>query len=72
LVKVKVGKCSSSKDLWDKLQKIYYKESPLITDPEHVDQDKEDSKTKQEEGSSSDQTDPKEDYAEEGEIDLEE
>jgi hypothetical protein len=33
--KDKVGKCSSAKELWDKLHNIYFKESP-ITEPEHT------------------------------------
>jgi hypothetical protein len=43
LVRVKVGKCSSTKELWDKLHDIY---SSPITDPENV---KEDADTNQEE-----------------------
>jgi hypothetical protein len=48
LVKVKVGQCSSSKELWDKLHNLYFKESPRITNPKHVDQDKEDVEIEQE------------------------
>jgi hypothetical protein len=60
-VKVKVGQCSSAKEIWDKLHNIYSKESLLvITEPEHVDQDKEDVEIEQEERSSSCQTDPEE------------
>jgi hypothetical protein len=33
-VKEKVGKCSSAKELWDKLHNIYFEESP-ITKPEN-------------------------------------
>jgi hypothetical protein len=43
LVREKIGKCSSSKELWDKLHEIY--SSPII-DPENV---KEDADTNQEE-----------------------
>jgi hypothetical protein len=35
LVKFKVGKCSSTRELWDKLQNFYSKEYSL----EHVDHD---------------------------------
>jgi hypothetical protein len=52
-IKVKVGHCSSTKELWDKLHNIYFKESPLIIEPKHVDQDKEDAEIEQEERSSS-------------------
>jgi len=41
-IKFKVGQCPSAKELWDKLHNIYFKESPLITEPKHVDQDKQD------------------------------
>jgi hypothetical protein len=42
-VKVKVGQCSSSKEIWDKLHNLYSMGSLLvIIEPEHVDQDKED------------------------------
>jgi hypothetical protein len=68
-VKVKVGQCSSAKELWDKLHNIYFKEYPLITEPKHVDQDKEDVEIEQEERISSCQTDSEEE--EEGEVDLE-
>jgi hypothetical protein len=37
-VKDKVGQCSSTKELWDKLHNLYSKESPLITEPEHANQ----------------------------------
>jgi hypothetical protein len=30
-VKVKVGQCSSTKEIWDKLHNLYYKESLLAT-----------------------------------------
>jgi hypothetical protein len=54
LVKVKVGQCSSTKEIWDKLHNLYSKGSLLvITEPEHVDQDKEDVEIEQEERSSS-------------------
>jgi hypothetical protein len=52
-VKDKVGKCSSTKELWDKLPNIY--SSPII-DLENA---KEDASTKQEEICSSCQTDSK-------------
>jgi hypothetical protein len=29
-VKEKVGKCSSTKELWDKLHNLYFEESPII------------------------------------------
>jgi hypothetical protein len=70
-VKVKVGQCSSTKEIWDKLHNLYFKESPLITEPKHVDQDKEDVEIEQEEISSSCQTDSEEEEEEEGEVDLE-
>jgi hypothetical protein len=58
-VKFKVGQCSSTKELWDKLHNLYFKESPLITEPKHVDQDKEDVEIEQEERISSCQTEKK-------------
>jgi hypothetical protein len=67
LVREKVGKCSSAKELWDKLHNLYFKESP-ITKPENA---KEDARTKQEEICSSCQTDSKEEDCEEGIVDLE-
>jgi hypothetical protein len=55
LVKVKMGQCSSTKEIWDKIKNLYYKESHLATkNLEHVDQDKEYVEIEQEEGSSSD------------------
>jgi hypothetical protein len=41
-VKDKVGQCSSTKELWDKLHNLYFKESHSITEPEHANQNKED------------------------------
>jgi hypothetical protein len=54
LVREKVGKCSSTKELWDKLHNIY---SSPITESENV---KEDAGTYQEEICSSYQTDSEE------------
>jgi hypothetical protein len=34
-VKEKVGKCSSNKELWDKIHNLYFMESHLITEPKH-------------------------------------
>jgi hypothetical protein len=66
LVKVKVGQCSSSKELWDKLHNLYSKKSLIsTTKPEHVHQDKEDIEIEQEELEKD-----KDDY-EEGEVDIE-
>jgi hypothetical protein len=53
-VKDKVGKCSSTKELWDKLHNIY---SSPITESENA---KEDAGTEQEERCSSCQTDSEE------------
>ena len=39
-IKDKVGQCSSSKELWDKQQNLYFKESHSITDPEHTNHNK--------------------------------
>jgi hypothetical protein len=39
-VKDKVGQCSSTKELWDKLHNLYFKESHSITEPEHANQNK--------------------------------
>jgi hypothetical protein len=79
LVKVKVGQCSSSKEIWDKLHNLYYKESLLvIIELEHVDQNKEDVDIEREEIISSCQTELEEEIEndkeddEEGEVDLEE
>jgi hypothetical protein len=58
LVKEKVRQFSSTKELWDKLHNFFYKETPLIIEPNHVDQDKEDTETEQEEICSSCQIDP--------------
>jgi hypothetical protein len=57
-VREKVGKCSSTKELWDKLHDIYF--SP-ITESEFA---KEDTGTKQEERCSSCQTDSEEEECE--------
>jgi hypothetical protein len=65
-VKDKVGKCSSAKELWDKLHNIYF--SP-ITESENA---KEDAGTKQEERCSSCQTDSEEEECEEAEVDYRE
>jgi hypothetical protein len=52
-VKVKVGQCSSAKDLWDKLHNLYSMGSLLvITKPDHADQNKEDVEEDREEISS--------------------
>jgi hypothetical protein len=37
-IREKVGKCSSAKELWDKLHNIYFEESP-ITKPENYKED---------------------------------
>jgi hypothetical protein len=42
LVKDKVGKYSLDKELWGKIHNLYFKEYPLITEPEHANQNKED------------------------------
>ena len=43
LVQVKVGQCSSNKEIWDKIHNLYSNGSLLaIIDPEHDNQDKED------------------------------
>jgi putative N-acetylmannosamine-6-phosphate epimerase len=34
-VKVKVGQCSSTKEIWDKIHNIHFKESHSIVEPEH-------------------------------------
>jgi hypothetical protein len=65
-VKEKVGKCSSAKELWDKLHDIY---SSPITDSENA---KEDADTEQEERCSSCQTDSKEEEYDEAEVDYKE
>ena len=49
LVRENVGKCSSAKELWDKLHNLYSKDS-LVMNPKN---DKEDARTKQEERYSS-------------------
>jgi hypothetical protein len=42
-VKVKVGKCSSTKELWDKLYNLYFTRSLfVITQPNHANKYKED------------------------------
>jgi hypothetical protein len=63
-VKVKVGKCSSSKEIWDKLHNLYHKEYSLIIEPKHVDQDNEDDEIEQKERSSACQRDSKEEECE--------
>jgi CO dehydrogenase/acetyl-CoA synthase beta subunit len=70
-VKDKVGQCSSTKELWDKLHNLYFKESHSITEPEHANQNKEDVEEEQEEICSSCQTDSEEEDCEEGIVNLE-
>jgi hypothetical protein len=41
LVKDKVGKCSSTKERWDKLHNLYFKEYHSFVEPEHANQNKE-------------------------------
>jgi hypothetical protein len=65
-VREKVGKCSSAKELWDKLHDIY---SSPIADSENA---KEDADTEQEEICSSCQTDSEEEEYEEAEVDYRE
>jgi hypothetical protein len=65
-VREKVGKCSSAKELWDKLHDIY---SSPIADSENA---KEDADTEQEERCSSCQTDSEEEEYEEAEVDYRE
>jgi myosin heavy subunit len=65
-VREKVGKCSSAKELWDKLHDIY---SSPITDSENA---KEDADTEQEERCSSCQTDSEEEEYDEAEVDYKE
>jgi hypothetical protein len=67
LVKDKVGKCSSTRELWDKLHNIY-SSSPIIESKIA----KEDTNTKQEERCSSRQTYSKEEECEELEVDYKE
>jgi hypothetical protein len=83
LMKFKVGKFSSAKELWDKIHTIYSKGSLLvIIELEHADHNKEYVEIHQEERSSSCQTNLEEEigngmenhdkeYYEEGEVDLE-
>jgi hypothetical protein len=66
LVREKVGKCSSAKELWDKLHDIY---SSPITDSKNA---KEDADTEQEERCSSCQTDSEEEEYDEAEVDYKE
>jgi hypothetical protein len=66
-VREKVGKCSSAKELWDKLHNLYSKESP-ITESDPI---KESAGTEQEERCSSCQTDSEEEDCEEGIVYLE-
>jgi hypothetical protein len=65
-VREKVGKCSSSKELWDKLHDIY---SSPIADLENA---KEDADAEQEERCSSCQTDSEEEEYDEVEVDYKE
>jgi hypothetical protein len=65
-VREKVGKCSSAKELWDKLHDIY---SSPIADSENA---KEDADTEQEERCSSCQTDSEEEEYDEVEVDYKE
>jgi hypothetical protein len=65
-VREKVGKCSSAKELWDKLHDIY---SSPIADSENA---KEDADTEQEERCSSCQTDSEEEECDEAEVDYKE
>jgi hypothetical protein len=51
--KGKVGKSSSTKELWNKLHNIYSKGSHLIIETKHTNQNKEDARTEQEERCSS-------------------
>jgi type IV secretory pathway component VirB8 len=66
--RMKVGKCSSAKEVWDKLHNLYFEESP-ITKPNNY---KEDERREQEEIQSSCQIDSKEEDCEEGIVYLEE
>jgi hypothetical protein len=70
-VKDKVGKCSSTKELWDKIHNIYFKESHIIVEPEHDNHNKEDDEGKQEEKCSLCQTESEEEYCEVGIVDFE-
>ena len=63
-VKEKFGKCSSAKELWDKLHDIY--SSPIV-DSENA---KEDTDTEQKQIFSSCQTDSKEEEYEEAKVDY--
>jgi hypothetical protein len=65
-IREKVGKCSSAKELWDKLHDIY---SSPIADSENA---KEDADTEQEEICSSCQTDSKEEEYDEAKVDYRE
>jgi hypothetical protein len=66
LVREKVGKCSSTKELWDKLHEIY--SSPI----ENSKNAKEDADKKQEERCSSCQTDSEEEEYDEAKVDYRE
>jgi hypothetical protein len=66
LVREKVGKCSSAKELWDKLHDIY---SSPITNSENA---KEDANIEQEERCLSCQTDLEEEEYDEAEVDYKE
>jgi hypothetical protein len=68
LVKDKVGQCSSTKELWDKLHNLYSKGFHSITEPENS---KEDTRMDQEEICSSCQTNSEEEYCEVGVVDFE-
>ena len=67
-VKDKVGKCSSTKYLWDKLHNLYSKGSHNVTEPEHI---KKDTRTKREERYLSCQTNLEEEYCDECIVNLE-
>jgi hypothetical protein len=71
LIKDKVGKCSSTKELWDKLHNIYFEESHPIMRPKHTDHKKEYVKSEREEICSSCQKDSEEEDCEEGIVYLE-
>jgi hypothetical protein len=65
----KVGQCSSSKELWDKLQNLCSnKYLPVIENTKHVDQDKEYVELEREERSSLGKTDLEEEYYEEARL----
>jgi hypothetical protein len=70
-VKLKVGQCSSAKEIWYKLHNIYYKESHSITETEHANQNKKYVEVEQVEGFSSCPTYLEEEYCEAGVMDFE-